>query len=57
MNAPRLGLVVIASGLLVGPIRGGYWGLTGGVNAGVFAVFGLNAPTFSVEGIGFRCGR
>ena len=37
--------------------RGGYWGLTGGSNAGVFAVEVINAPSFGVEGIGFRCAR
>jgi hypothetical protein len=37
--------------------RGGYFGLTGGPYAGIFAVYAVNPPSFSVEGIGFRCGR
>jgi hypothetical protein len=37
--------------------RGGYWGLTGGVYAGVFAAYQVNFPYTAVEGIGFRCGR
>jgi hypothetical protein len=37
--------------------RGGYWGLTGGVYAGILAAHQVNPPTFGVEGIGFRCGR
>ncbi|HJQ84308.1 MAG TPA: SUMF1/EgtB/PvdO family nonheme iron enzyme [Candidatus Binatia bacterium] len=46
------------SGGLPGAVaRGGYFGLTGGSNAGIFAIFGVNTPAFGVEGIGFRCGR
>ncbi len=38
-------------------IRGGYFGLSGGPNAGIFDVYARNLPSFAVEGIGFRCGR
>jgi Sulfatase-modifying factor enzyme 1 len=37
--------------------RGGYFGLTGGVNSGVFDILGLDPPSYAVEGIGFRCAR
>lgn len=45
------------SGLPGAEMRGGYWGLTGGSNAGVFAIAQFNPPSFGVEGIGFRCAR
>lgn len=45
------------NGLPGAVMRGGYSGLTGEGNAGVFAVAVINGPSFGVEGIGFRCGR
>jgi formylglycine-generating enzyme required for sulfatase activity len=45
------------AGLPGAVFRGGYWGLTGGSNAGPFAITNINAPSFGVEGIGFRCAR
>lgn len=48
-----------ATGRLPGAmLRGGYWGLSAsGLAGGVFAISTINAPSFGVEGIGFRCGR
>ena len=37
--------------------RGGYFGLFGGSDAGIFAILAINEPLFHTEGIGFRCGR
>jgi hypothetical protein len=37
--------------------RGGYWGFTGSVAAGVFAGTTVDAPSFPAAGIGFRCAR
>jgi hypothetical protein len=45
------------AGLPGAVFRGGYWGLTGGTNAGPFAITNINSPGFGVEGIGFRCAR
>jgi sulfatase-modifying factor enzyme 1 len=46
------------SGQIPGAIaRGGYFGLFGGGDAGIFAILAINQPLFEVEGIGFRCGR
>jgi hypothetical protein len=46
------------SGQIPGAVaRGGYFGIGGGSYAGIFDVYALDPPSFSVEGIGFRCGR
>jgi hypothetical protein len=37
--------------------RGGYYGFTGGVLAGVHAVIATSSPIAGAQGIGFRCGR